>query len=71
VSGWLTDEEGHVYAQTPQGLALLHTQDVGLAVARFGLDHGPVAVHPQAQLPACFGYVRSPQAHHSAKGAVR
>ena len=66
---WLCDEDGHVYAQTPQGLALLHTQDVGLAVTLFGLDRGaPLRVHPQHQLPAHFGYVRSPQAQ---RGAAR
>lgn len=57
----LVDEHGHVYAHTDLGLGLVHSLDVGLAAEHIEQGHWLLEECQQAQLPARFGYVRSPQ----------
>ncbi|MGR4872209.1 DUF2946 family protein [Variovorax sp. LARHSF232] len=69
VAACLVDEEGRVYLHTSLGLGLVHTQDVGAAAD--AIEQGrwmPEQVLAQ-ELPACYGYVTSPQAAHSAQTA--
>lgn len=58
----LMDEQGHLYLGLPQGLGLVHTQD--MVDAATAMERGWLA-EPQvvqaAQLPARFGFVPSPQ----------
>jgi hypothetical protein len=58
----ITDEHGRVYMEAASGFGLIHTQDVGLAAD--AIEQGLwVPAQVQAHdLPARFGYVRSPQA---------
>jgi hypothetical protein len=58
----ISDEQGRLYLETPLGLGLVHTQDVGIAG-----DFLPTQWQwtlqdiPAAELPQRFGYVPSPQ----------
>ena len=72
VRGCLLDETGHLYLDTSLGFGLVHTQDVGIAAE--AIESGlwtPEDVQSE-DLPARFGYVRSPAAGataHSKKPA--
>lgn len=69
-SACLLDEEGKLYLVTPIGLGLVHTQDVG--VASEAIEQGrwlPEDVRA-ADLPALFGFVRSPAARQPARPAA-
>jgi Protein of unknown function (DUF2946) len=62
----IVDEKGRVYMETEAGFGLVHTQDVVLAAE--AVEQGlwvpqPVLAH---DLPARYGYVRSPQMHNLA-----
>jgi hypothetical protein len=62
VSACLLDEDGRLYLDTPIGLGLIHTQDVGIASE--AIEQGlwqPEEVRA-ADLPRRFGFVRSPAA---------
>lgn len=58
-SAWL-DEKGYLYAETPVGFGLIHTQDVLLAST--GIEQGLWPVHEMLaeKMPSRFGYVLSP-----------
>jgi hypothetical protein len=63
VSATWTDESGRLFAETAQGLAVVHPQDMHDASAL--LDSGawpPPQALPFAQMPQRFGYRLSPQA---------
>ncbi|MDF1484577.1 DUF2946 family protein [Ramlibacter sp. H39-3-26] len=65
----LTDEAGRVYLQTDIGFGLVHTLD--MALVGDAVEQGlwlPQAV-AAAELPARFGYVRSPWAQAASTGA--
>ncbi len=57
----LLDEAGRLYLQTGLGLGLVHTSDMALAadVVDAGTWHPDAVI--AAELPARFGFVRSPQ----------
>ena len=66
----LLDEAGRLYLQTGLGLGLVHTSDMALAAD--AVDAGtwrPEAV-TAAELPARFGFVRSPQRRLASAGAA-
>lgn len=63
VRGLWLDEEGAVYVETDLGLALVHSQDVGLVADHLEQGHWAAAQScTRADLPSRFGYVLSPQA---------
>lgn len=55
------DEAGRVYLQTELGFGLVHTQDVGLAAEQVESGRWEPQEEAAAELPARYGYVRSPQ----------
>lgn len=57
----LVDEHGHVYVHSALGLGLVHTLDVAQAADFIEQGRWPLQECQQAQLPARFGYVLSPQ----------
>ncbi|MBM3386732.1 MAG: DUF2946 family protein [Betaproteobacteria bacterium] len=57
----LVDEHGHVYAHTARGLGLVHSLDVVQAAEHIEQGRWSLQACRQAELPARFGYVRSPQ----------
>jgi hypothetical protein len=57
----LVDEHGHVYAHTARGLGLVHSLDVALAAEHIEQGRWLLEECLQDQLPARFGFVRSPQ----------
>ena len=59
----LLDEHGRVYLVTPLGLGLVHTQDIEALSRRLETSPWPTEEMPAAELPARFGFVRSPQAN--------
>ncbi|MFT4192671.1 MAG: DUF2946 family protein [Comamonas sp.] len=63
----LVDAQGHAYLATPLGLGRVHTQDMG--VLADVLDAGLWQAEPVdgAQLPARFGFVRSPAAQRQGR----
>jgi hypothetical protein len=62
----LVDEEGRVYLETDQGIGLVHTQDiVHVSEAVESGRWSPQEVQ-SAELPARYGFVRSPAALRSA-----
>ena len=56
----LLDEEGRLYIASPQGLGLVHSQDMVLAAE--AVEHGVWVPRDvvSADLPAQYGFVRSP-----------
>lgn len=56
------DEHGCVYLETDLGFGLVHTQDMLLAADAIERGLWVPSHMPRAELPARFGYVRSP--HH-------
>jgi hypothetical protein len=56
---WL-DDEGLLYVQTPQGLALVHSQDMGAAADLLEASLWQAAECRSDQLEARFGHVLSP-----------
>jgi hypothetical protein len=63
----LLDEQGRLYLVTALGLGLVHTSDMVLAADAVERgDWVPQDVWSQ-QLPAEFGFVRSPQRRHAAQ----
>lgn len=60
------DEEGRVYLETDVGFGLLHTHDVPIAADAIESGLWVPQQEPAVQLPARFGYVKSPQARHTA-----
>jgi hypothetical protein len=60
----ISDELGHLYLDTPLGLGLVHTQDVGVACDF--LSQWSCVERSAAELPSHFAYVRSPQHQHPA-----
>ena len=66
----LLDEAGRLYVATSIGLGLVHTQDVGLAADAIEQGRWPAPEEVRAaDLPARFGHVLSPAAHHAATRA--
>ena len=65
------DETGRVYLQTSLGFGLVHTQDVARAAERVEAGRWVPVDEPQAELPARYGYVRSPQRDRPASGTLR
>ena len=61
VEGCLMDEEGHLYLQTPLGLGLVHTLDVGVAADLIEQGRWSLQECGRSSLPTRFGYVLSPQ----------
>jgi Protein of unknown function (DUF2946) len=63
------DESGRLYAHTPRGLGLVHSQDIWLASEHLqkGIWPEPEAVQWQ-DLPQRFGFVRSPQTKTAVSG---
>lgn len=61
----LTDAEGRVYLATGLGLGLVHTLDVGLAAEAIEQRRWTPEDVASADLPARFGFVRSPAARHA------
>jgi len=57
----LMDEEGHLYLDTPMGLGLVHTLDVGLAADLIEQGHWTLRECQRSELPQRFGFVPSPQ----------
>jgi hypothetical protein len=57
----LMDEGGRVYLQTPMGLGLVHTLDVGRVAEALEQDHWQLAKCHSKDLPQQHGYVISPQ----------
>lgn len=57
----LLDEDGHLYLVTDMGLGLVHTSDMALAAD--AVEQGRWTPEPvrSAELPAGWGFVRSPQ----------
>lgn len=63
----LTDQHGWLYLDTPLGLGLVHTLDVGLAADAIEQGRWPEPETVDAgQLPQRFGFVRSPVARQRA-----
>ena len=58
---WLLDEAGRVYLQTDLGFGLVHTQDVTHAAELVESGRWTPRDEAAAELPARYGYVRSPQ----------
>lgn len=66
VQASLLDEAGRLYLVTERGLGLVHTADMGLAADAVEAGRWtPEAVRAD-ELPARFGFVRSPEAHKKA-----
>lgn len=61
-----TDELGHLYLQSPQGIGLVHSQDMVWAVDWIEQQRWPLHTLDSANLAQHFGFVQSPQ-HHRAK----
>lgn len=62
----LLDASGRVFIKTNLGLGLVHTQDVGRVANLIERRNQPLLQVDASQLPAKFGFVLSPQAHHAA-----
>lgn len=62
VSACLLDEAGRLYLDTDIGFGLVHSLDMGLAADAVESGHWKPEETPSAQLPARFGFVRSPAA---------
>jgi hypothetical protein len=56
----LSDAQGRVYLQTPLGLGLVHTQDVGWVANALEAGVWTLEELGQQNLPATFGFVLSP-----------
>jgi len=70
VSACLLDAEGRLYLDSPIGLGLVHTQDVGIAAE--AVERGlwtPEAVLAD-ELPGRFGHVLSPAQRHAEAAAA-
>jgi len=65
----LVDEAGRVYLDVDLGLGLVHTQD--MLCAAEAIEAGLWVPQPclAAELPARFGFVKSPQARNAARSA--
>ena len=61
VQGCLVDEQGYLYLFTQRSLGLVHTQDVGLAAEAIEQGQWQPGAVLRAELPARFGFVKSPQ----------
>ena len=61
VQACLVDEHGHVYVHSAFGLGLVHTLDVAQAADFIEQGNWTLQECRQADLPARFGYVLSPQ----------
>ncbi len=57
----ITDEYGRVYLECDIGFGLVHSLDVQLAADAIDSGLWVLTQIPAAQLPARFGYIRSPQ----------
>jgi Protein of unknown function (DUF2946) len=66
----VVDEHGRVYMETDAGFGLVHTNDVGLAAD--AVEQGLWVPQQQTayELPARYGYVRSPQELHRAQAST-
>jgi hypothetical protein len=62
VKSAVLDDEGRVYLDTDIGFGLVHTLDVEAAADAIERGTWTVQEMPAAQLPARFGFVRSPEA---------
>lgn len=58
----LVDDQGHLYLLTTSGLGMVHAQDMWDASERIEKENWTMASVQHADLPARYGYVRSPQA---------
>jgi len=61
------DEQGCVYLKTSLGFGLVHTQDVYIAAAQIEAGNWSLQELVQAEIPARFGFVKSPQQMQGAK----
>lgn len=61
VQACVLDEQGRVYLQTDLGFGLVHTQDVARAAELVEAGCWVPVDEPAADLPARYGFVRSPQ----------
>lgn len=61
LTAWL-DDVGRLYAETPDGFGLIHTQDVLLASQAIEQGIWAVQEMPALEMPAAFNYVVSPLA---------
>jgi Protein of unknown function (DUF2946) len=66
----IVDEHGHVYMEADTGFGLVHTQDVGLAAEAVEQGLWVPQQELASELPARYGYVRSPQAQQLGKSAA-
>lgn len=55
------DEQGWVYLQTTLGFGLVHTQDVHIAAVEIEAGNWSLEEIAQKEIPARFGFVKSPQ----------
>ena len=55
------DEQGLVYLKTSLGFGMVHTQDVHIAASKIEAGHWTLHDIAQAEIPARFGFVKSPQ----------
>lgn len=70
VSAALLDEQGHLYLHTGSGLGMVHAQDMWDASERAEKENWALLPVRHADLPAQYGYVRSPQALASTAAAT-
>lgn len=63
----LMDQQGRVYLQTPLGLGLVHTLDVGLAADALEAGEWALQTCDAAELPQRHGFVISPQAEDATR----
>lgn len=61
----LMDQQGRVYLQTPLGLGLVHSLDVGLAADALEAGEWTLQTCEADELPQRYGYVLSPQAQQA------
>jgi hypothetical protein len=57
----VVDESGRVYLSTPQGLGLVHSQDVLLAATALEEKRWPEKNMLASELASTYGFVKSPQ----------
>ncbi len=70
VAGCYLDESGRLYLDTDLGLGLVHTLDMGLAAEAVEAGRWQPQAVRAAELPARFGFVRSPAGQRAAGTAL-
>jgi len=69
VQACLVDESGRLYLETDRGIGLVHTQDIVQAAEAVESGHWQPQPVQSADLPARFGFVRSPATQRGATPA--